>query len=152
MHLIAIGGLKTGPERELVDDYLGRLNRVGRTIGLRSAREVECASGGGRETEAHRLVERCPAGAQIVLLDEAGKAMASAEFACWIGQLRDDGCRDLCFLIGGADGHGPAARSAAQQSLALGRPTWPHRLVRVMLAEQLYRAASILAGQPYHKA
>ena len=150
--IIAIGSFRTGPERELLDDYMSRLKRLGPQLGLRHANEIECASGGGRDGEAGRLVGKCRPGAHVVILDERGKAYGSQQLAHQIGRLRDDGCNAMCFLIGGAAGHGEPARTAAHEAMALGVQTWPHRLVRVMLAEQLYRAATILAGQPYHKA
>lgn len=152
LKIIAVGTLKGGPERVLVDDYLARLKRTGRAVGLRDAAEIECASGGGCDSEAERLLSRCDRSGRIILLDEGGKAHSSEGFAQQLGRLRDSGCPEAAFLIGGAEGHGAAIREAADQSLAFGPQTWPHKLVRVMLAEQLYRAATILAGQPYHKA
>lgn len=152
VHIIAVGPLKRGPERDLVDDYLSRFERTGRQIGLRSISEQEVASGGGREAEAQRLIAHCPPGAVITALDERGKAEGSEGLARWMGDLRDRGTSDLAFLIGGAEGHGAAIREAAQSRMAFGPQTWPHKLVRVMLAEQVYRAATLLAGTPYHKA
>ena len=149
---MAIGALKRGPERELVDDYLSRFEKTGRQIGLRSLTEHELPSGGGRDAEAERLMARCPPGAAIAALDERGKADGSEGFSSWIGDLRDRGNSDLCFLIGGAEGHGAAVRSSASRLIAYGPQTWPHKLVRVMVAEQIYRAATLLAGTPYHKA
>ena len=89
---------------------------------------------------------------RTVLLDERGKAMASEAFAALLGQWRDDGVRDTIFLIGGAEGYSQEVRRAVPRTLAFGAQTWPHRLVRPMLAEQVYRAMTILAGTPYHKA
>ena len=152
IHIIAIGALKRGPERELVDDYLSRFEKTGRQIGLRSFTEHELPPGGGRDAEAERLLARCPAGAVVAAMDERGKAEASDAFSSWVGNLRDRGSTDLCFLIGGAEGHGAAVRQAASKLIAYGAQTWPHKLVRVMLAEQIYRAATLLAGMPYHKA
>ena len=152
LHILAIGQVRKGPERDLVDDYIARFERTGRQIGFRGLVEHEIASGGGEDADAERLLSRCPDGARIVLLDERGKAWGSEDFAGWLGELRDAGERDLCFLIGGAAGHGRAVREAARDRLAFGPQTWPHKLVRVMLAEQVYRAATLLAGTPYHKA
>ena len=92
-----------------------------------------------------------PDGAKVIALDERGKLLSSPEFARKLGNWRDDGCRDLAILIGGADGLSPDLRSRADFTLSFGKMVWPHMLVRVMLAEQLYRAASILAGTPYHR-
>ena len=97
------------------------------------------------------LIDRAiPAGAFVVMMDERGEQPTSPDFAARIGALRDQG-RDICFVIGGADGLDPSLRARADWQISLGRMVWPHMLVRVMLAEQLYRAASILAGLPYHR-
>lgn len=152
LHIVTIGQVRKGPERELVDDYVSRFERTGRQIGFRGLVEHELPSGGGPEAEAERLLSRCPDGARLIMLDEHGKSWGSEAFADWLGTLRDAGERDLCFLIGGAAGHGVAVREAAHAKLAFGPQTWPHKLVRVMLAEQVYRTATLLAGTPYHKA
>ncbi len=149
---MAVGTAKAPALDDLVDDYLRRARATGRGVGLRDIRQVAVASGGDAGAEADRLVAKLPRGATCALLDERGDALTSPAFADWIGGLRDAGTGDLCFLIGGAAGHGAAARAVAQRALAFGTQTWPHRLVRVMLAEQIYRAASLLAGTPYHKA
>ena len=152
LHILAAGSLRSGPERDLIEDYVSRFERTGRQIGLRGLTEHEVTSGGGREAEAERLLARVPDGATIVALDERGKPLGSQAFAGWIERSRDDGLGDVAFLIGGAEGHGAAVLEAATMKLSFGVQTWPHRLVRVMLAEQLYRAAMILSGSPYHKA
>lgn len=151
LHILAVGQVRNGPEREMVDDYLGRLQKTGRGLGIRDVLEHEVASGGGMDTEAERLLARVPQGARIVLLDERGQQSPSRDLARLIERQRDDGLGDLCFLIGGAEGHGERAHKAAQLKLGFGPQTWPHKLVRVMLSEQLYRAATLLAGTPYHK-
>ena len=104
-----------------------------------------------KRQEAELLLAAVPAGAIVVALDERGKALPSEAFAARIGDWRDRGAGDLAFLIGGADGHGDAVRARADFLLAFGPMTWPHMLVRGMLAEQLYRAQQILAGHPYHR-
>ncbi len=152
LHLIAVGVIRSGPERGLVDTYLDRAAKLARPVGMRAVSEAEVASGGGPGEEAARLLARCPDGARILCLDERGRDITSAEMARQLASWRDAGEGDVCFLIGGADGHGPAVRRAASLHLAFGSQTWPHRLVRVMLAEQVYRALTILAGTPYHKA
>ena len=154
VHLCAVGRLRAGPERALVDDYLQRFDRTGRALGLGPVTEhqVEDRKGGGMAGEAALLARACPAGAVRVALDERGAALDSPSFARRLAGWRDAGTADLAFLIGGADGLAPGLRAGADFALSLGPMVWPHLLVRVMLAEQLYRAASILAGSPYHRA
>ena len=113
--------------------------------------EVEDKKGGGMEAEAALLSRAVPQGAVLAVLDERGEAMSSPEFADRLARLRDSGRQDLAFVIGGADGIAPALRDRAEMAVSFGRMVWPHMLVRVMLAEQLYRAASILSGAPYHR-
>jgi 23S rRNA (pseudouridine1915-N3)-methyltransferase len=153
IHLCAVGRLRPGPERDLVDDYLARLDRTGRPLGLgpASEHEVEDKKGGGMAAEAVLLARTLPEGAAFCVLDERGKTLASPEFAQVLAQWRDAGRQDAAFIIGGADGVDPALRARADLVISLGRMVWPHMLVRVMLAEQLYRAATILAGSPYHR-
>lgn len=153
LHLCAVGRLRSGPERELVDDYLQRLDRTGRPVGLGPAteHEVEDRRGGGMGAEGVLLSRAVPEGAALCVLDERGKVLSSPEFAEALAQWRDGGRQDAAFVIGGADGVDPALRARADLVVSLGRMVWPHMLVRVMLAEQLYRAATILAGSPYHR-
>lgn len=153
LHLCAVGRLRVGPERSLVDDYLQRLDRTGRPLGLGPAteHEVEDKRGGGMAAEAVLLAKSVPDGAALCVLDERGKTLTSPEFAQAIAAWRDGGRQDAAFVIGGADGVDPALRGRADLVLSFGRMVWPHMLVRVMLAEQLYRAATILAGSPYHR-
>ena len=149
---LVVGTMKSGPERDLVDEYIKRARPVARGLGFRGIEEVEVASGGGLDAEAARILEKIPQGARLIRLDEFGPAMGSADFASNLANWRDQGTPDLVFLIGGAEGYGEAVRRAATDTLAFGPQTWPHRFVRAMLAEQVYRAMSILAGTPYHKA
>lgn len=153
VHICAVGRLRAGPEKTLIDDYLGRFDRTGRALGLGPARvvEVEDRKGGGMAGESTVLRRAIPQGAVICVLDERGKMMASPKFAARLADWRDDGRSDLAILIGGADGIDPTLRAEADFSLSFGQMVWPHMLVRVMLAEQLYRAATILAGGPYHR-
>ncbi|MES2548092.1 MAG: 23S rRNA (pseudouridine(1915)-N(3))-methyltransferase RlmH [Pseudomonadota bacterium] len=153
LHLCAVGRLRAGPERELVDDYLQRLDRTGRPLGLGPAteHEVEDRKGGGMAAEGALLSRVIPDGAALVVLDERGKTLSSPEFAQALAGWRDGGRQDAAFIIGGADGVDPTLRGRADLAISLGRMVWPHMLVRVMLAEQLYRAATILAGSPYHR-
>ncbi len=154
VHICAVGRLRSGPERDLVDDYLQRFDRTGRALflGPTTEHEVEDKKNAGMAAEADLLSRAMPPSAVVVTLDERGKLLSSPEFAAMLARWRDDGRQDLAFVIGGADGIDPALRARADASVSLGAMVWPHMLVRVMLAEQLYRAASILAGLPYHRA
>ena len=151
--LCVVGRLRAGPERDLIDDYLTRFDRTGRALGLGpiDVREVEDRKGGGMAAEAILLERALPTGAVVVALDERGKVKSSPDFARDLAKWRDDRRGDLAFIIGGADGIDPALRARCDGALSFGKMVWPHMLVRVMLAEQLYRAASILAGAPYHR-
>jgi 23S rRNA (pseudouridine1915-N3)-methyltransferase len=152
--ILAVGRLRAGPEAELVADYLARFDRAGRPLGLGPVRlvEVDDRRGGGPPAEAALLAAALPKGATVVALDERGRDLSSPEFADFLRRAADGGTRDLAFVIGGADGLDPGLRQAAAAALSFGRIVWPHALARVMLAEQLYRAATILAGSPYHRA
>lgn len=153
VHLCVVGRLRKGPERELLDDYLTRFDKAGRAHGLGpvSVHEVEDKKGGGMAAEAVLLRRVLPKGAVICALDERGEVMSSPDFAGRMEKWRDGGAQDLAFVIGGADGIDPSLRAEADRLLSFGKMVWPHMLVRVMLAEQLYRAASILGGSPYHR-
>ena len=153
VHVCAVGRLRAGPEQVLIDDYLGRFDKTGRALGLGPVcvHEVEDKKGGGMAAEADLLTRAIPAGALIVVLDERGQVMTSPRFADQLGDWRDQGRGDVAFVIGGADGIAPDLRKRADFALSFGAMVWPHMLVRVMLAEQLYRAATILSGGPYHR-
>jgi 23S rRNA (pseudouridine1915-N3)-methyltransferase len=152
--ICAVGRLRQGPEKTLFDDYTQRFHRTGRGLGLGPVllQEVDDRKGGGMTAEAALLGKAIPAGAAVCCLDERGKAMTSPDFAGQLGKWRDAGRSDLALVIGGADGIDPALRARADLALSFGPMVWPHMLARVMLAEQLYRAAAILAGTPYHRA
>ncbi len=153
VHLCAVGRLRAGPEKALIDDYLLRFDRTGRALGLGpvTVHEVEDRKGGGMAAEAELLARAVPQGAVLVALDERGTQATSPEFAADLAAWRDGGRQDLALVIGGADGLAPDLCDRADRLLSLGRMVWPHMLARVMLAEQLYRAATILAGGPYHR-
>ena len=153
VHIIAVGRLRAGPEKNLVDDYLTRFDRTGRGLGLGPVQviEVEDRRGGGMAAEADLIRRALPAGAILAVLDERGTLETSPAFAKRLGKWRDQGRGDLALVIGGADGIDPTLRQEADFALSFGKMVWPHMLVRVMLAEQLYRATSILAGAPYHR-
>ena len=152
--LCVVGRLRAGPERDLIDDYLTRFDRTGRALGLGPASviEVEDKKGGGSIAEAALLRKAIPDGAFLVTMDERGKVLTSPEFANKLAGWRDNSQRDLAIVIGGADGIAPDLRAEADFSLSFGKMVWPHMLARVMLTEQLYRAATILSGGPYHRA
>jgi 23S rRNA (pseudouridine1915-N3)-methyltransferase len=136
LHIVARGRIGRGPEGELVDRYL---KRVGWPV-----RVTELPDRGGRPPPVEGAT-------RIVMLDEKGEQAASMAFAERLGRWRDDGVRETRFLIGAADGFGEAERQAADLLIAFGRMTWPHLMARAMLAEQLWRATSILSGHPYHR-
>ena len=150
--LAAVGRLRKGPEAALVEDYLARFAKTGRALGFPplSVIEVEDKRGGGMASEAELLARAIPDGAALVILDERGQLLSSPDFAARLGGFRDQ-ARDICFVIGGADGIDPSLRARADLAISFGTMVWPHMLVRVMLSEQLYRAATILAGGPYHR-
>ena len=148
--IAAIGRDRRGPARELFQEYCQRCPWPVRLVALapRSGAEKERRLA----DEGARLLKAVPDGALVIVLDERGEELDSPALARRIGAWRDEGQRDLVFLIGGPDGLAPAVRERAELVLAFGRMTWPHELLRVMLAEQLYRASSLLAGHPYHRA
>jgi 23S rRNA (pseudouridine1915-N3)-methyltransferase len=154
----AVGRLKAGPERELADRYLERLAKAGPAIGLEFAGVHEIPESRARSAderkreEGDRLRSRLGPGTVLVLLDERGRNVDSEAFAERIGTLRDSGRKNLILAIGGADGHDAALAASAELLLSFGAMTWPHQIVRLLAAEQLYRAATILAGHPYHRA
>jgi 23S rRNA (pseudouridine1915-N3)-methyltransferase len=155
--ILAVGRLKAGPERELYDRYAARVIAAGKAIGLglalREIGESRAASPSRRiAEETAQLAAAVPDGARLVVLDATGKPIASAAFAERLGRWRDDGVADVAIAIGGPDGLDRSLLARADLTLAFGAATWPHQLVRIMLAEQLYRAVTILAGHPYHRA
>lgn len=153
VHICAVGRLRGGPEADLISDYIKRFDRTGRGLGLGPARviEVEDRKNAGMGAEADLLRRAVPKGAVICCLDERGKVETSPAFAKRLGAWRDTGRSDLALIIGGADGIDKSLRNDADHLLSFGAMVWPHMMVRVMLAEQLYRSASILAGLPYHR-
>lgn len=147
--IAAVGRDRAGPSAELVDEYVRRCPWPIRLVEVAPARNLP--PGRRLDDEAGRLVRAIPADATIVALDERGAELTSQAFAERLAAWRDATVGDVAFVIGGADGLAAALTSRAALTLAFGRMTWPHRLVRVMLLEQIYRASSILAGHPYHR-
>lgn len=154
----AVGRMKAGPDKELAERYFDRFSKSGPALGLEFSGVMEIAESRAqtaverRREEAQRLQAQLAAGGALILLDERGKNLSSEQFAQKIASLRDDGRRSLVIAIGGADGHEASLRGEAELVWSFGAMTWPHQLVRIMLAEQLYRAVTILSGHPYHRA
>ena len=156
--VIAIGRLKQGPERELAERYRERFDDIGRKLGFRGLEVHEIPESRAREATARMADEAAavsaliPDKSSIIALDERGDTIDSATFARHLGRWRDESVPTAVFLIGGADGLSPELRRKVKLSVAFGKATWPHQMVRVMLLEQVYRAATILSGHPYHRA
>jgi 23S rRNA (pseudouridine1915-N3)-methyltransferase len=149
--LCAVGRLRGGPEKALYDDYVGRFNKIGRNLGLGPFDLVEVdPKKPGMAAEAEALERAAPTGTLRCALDERGQVVSSPDWASHLGRWRDQS-RDLALFIGGADGLAPDFRASMDFALSFGTMVWPHMLVRVMLAEQMYRAANIMAGTPYHR-
>ena len=152
LKIAAVGRLRQGPEADLIYDYSARFDRTGRALGLGPLSVVEVEAKKGGIAAEGELLSRAVSGAGVVcVLDERGRTATSPEFARLLENWRDQGRGELAFVIGGADGVAPELRGQADFALSLGNMVWPHMLARVMLTEQLYRAASILAGSPYHR-
>jgi 23S rRNA (pseudouridine1915-N3)-methyltransferase len=158
LSVFAVGRMKAGPEQALADRYFERLSRVGGAVGLDFTGVAEIAESRARaeaerrREEGARLETFLAEGGALILLDERGRNMTSPDLAAMLAGLRDAGERSAAVAIGGPDGHDPSLRGRARLVLSFGALTWPHQLVRVMLGEQLYRAATILSGHPYHRA
>jgi 23S rRNA (pseudouridine1915-N3)-methyltransferase len=156
--VISIGRLKQGPERELAERYRERFDDIGRKLGFRGLDILEIPESRSRDAatrmteEAAAISAAIPAKSVLVALDERGDNVDSAAFARHLGRWRDEQVANTIFTIGGADGLSPDLRRMAKLRIAFGSATWPHQMVRVMLLEQIYRAATILAGHPYHRA
>lgn len=155
--LVAVGRLKDGPDRELYARYADRFDAQGRAVSLGPLKLIELPESRAqtpdlrKSDEAERLLKTCADAEVRVVLHEGGKTFTSDAFAQWLAARRDGGTKSLALMIGGADGHGGGALAAATLQLSLGAMTLPHGLARIVLAEQLYRAATILAGHPYHR-
>jgi 23S rRNA (pseudouridine1915-N3)-methyltransferase len=156
--VIAIGRLKQGPERELAERYRERFDDLGRNLGFRGVTIHEIPESRAQDAAARMAEEAAaisaaiPAKSVLVTLDERGNNIDSPAFARHLGRWRDEAVANTIFVIGGADGLSPDLQRKAKLRLAFGATTWPHQMVRIMLLEQLYRAATILAGHPYHRA
>jgi 23S rRNA (pseudouridine1915-N3)-methyltransferase len=157
LSVAAIGRLKTGPEKLMADDYRKRIEVMGRKAGITALKigewaESQAGSAKQRmEEEAQTLWSAVPAAALTMVLDERGKSLSSEDFADRIRKCADNGVHDIVFMIGGPDGHAAQTREKATEIMALGPMVWPHRLVRIMLLEQVYRSVTIMVNHPYHR-
>ncbi|WP_457301590.1 23S rRNA (pseudouridine(1915)-N(3))-methyltransferase RlmH [Phyllobacterium sp. P5_D12] len=155
--VFAVGRMKSGPERELADRYFDRLKKTGVPLGLEFTSVIEITESKApqaelrKREESAKVLEALDQDGVLILLDERGKTVPSEAFAAAVARFRDDGKRQLLVAIGGPDGHDASLRDRADVVLALGAMTWPHQIVRILVAEQLYRATTILAGHPYHR-
>jgi 23S rRNA (pseudouridine1915-N3)-methyltransferase len=155
--VISVGRLKQGPERELAERYRDRFEDIGRKLGFRGLEIHEIPESRARDAatriteEAAAISALIPEKSVVVTLDEHGSNIDSAAFAGHLGRWRDESVANNVFVIGGADGLSPDLRRKSKLTVAFGTATWPHQMVRVMLLEQIYRAATILAGHPYHR-
>lgn len=155
--ILCVGRLKDEAERAIVDRYLQRFRQIGAPLGFTEISLTELPESKSRTaserkaSEAAELRKKIPDGAAVVGLDEHGETLSSKKFAQRLGDARDNGVRQICFIIGGPDGLDPALKLDGIQTVSFGRMTLPHGLVRAVLAEQIYRAATILAGHPYHR-
>lgn len=155
--ILCIGRLKEDAEQAIFRRYLERLSQIGGQHGLGPAALIELPESRAKTArerkaqEAEALRKRIPAGARVFVLDERGRTLSSAEFSDKVRNARDEGLKNLCSVIGGPDGLDPLFVREAGLAISFGRMTLPHGLVRAVLAEQLYRAASIIAGHPYHR-
>ncbi len=155
--IVAVGRLKSGPERELIERYSELLGGLGRCCSFKPPNIIELPEGRApqaslrRQDEAQRLLAASSEAGRRVLLDERGAEMTSKQLSGFLSIERDGGTREIAFLIGGADGQGDVAKAEVKKTLTLSRFTLPHGLTRIILAEQLYRAVTILAGHPYHR-
>jgi 23S rRNA (pseudouridine1915-N3)-methyltransferase len=156
--IAAVGRLKEGPERELLERYRKRFGDLGRRLGFHpivwhELSESRASTAAKRcAEEGMALLERAADADAIIALDERGRTLTSPAFAHLLAQTRDSGADLVAILVGGPDGLSPEVREAARTKVAFGAMTLPHGLARIVLAEQLYRAATILAGHPYHRA
>jgi 23S rRNA (pseudouridine1915-N3)-methyltransferase len=152
-----VGRMKAGPERELADRFFDRFSKAGPALGLDFVGVIETPESRAqsvderRREEARKLEAFLSESAALILLDERGRNIGSNDLAVTLSRFRDGGRRGLVIAIGGPDGHHAELRAKADLVVSFGAATWPHQLVRVMVAEQLYRVATILSGHPYHR-
>jgi 23S rRNA (pseudouridine1915-N3)-methyltransferase len=157
LSIAAIGRLKAGPEKLMAHDYQKRIEGLGRKAGMTALKIAEWAESQlptakqRAAEEAQILWSAVPQSAVTMVLDERGQSLSSEVFAARLQKYADQGTADLVFMIGGPDGHAPQTREKATEIMALGPMVWPHRLVRIMLLEQIYRSVTIMVNHPYHR-
>lgn len=154
--LASVGRAKAGPERDLVSRYISRAAAAGRNIGFSAIDIREFDEGRARRAEDRKLEEAkairaATGGAPLIACDATGKTLSSPDFAAALAQSRDSGAESLVLVIGGPDGLDPDFRATARLIVSFGAMTWPHQLARILAAEQIYRAMTILNGHPYHR-
>ena len=147
--VLAVGRQKSGPEKDIFDTYAKRITWPFEVVEVTEHRKLN--SNELKQREGELLLAKIPEGAAVVVLDERGKELDSRGLAAKIGEWRDTGIRHIVFVIGGADGIDEALKKRSDLMISLGRMTWPHMLVRALVAEQVYRAQCILSGHPYHR-
>jgi 23S rRNA (pseudouridine1915-N3)-methyltransferase len=156
--IAAVGRLKAGPEREMLDRYVERANAAGRAVSLGPLEISEFAESQDRRPqdrmadEGRKLEAALPKGVKCIVLDAGDKSLRSEDFAVRLAAFRDQGASGAAFLIGGADGLDAGLKAKADLTISYGAATFPHQIVRILLAEQIYRAITILSGHPYHRA
>ena len=154
IRIVAVGRLKASAEKIILDDYIQRFNKLGRKVGFSPIdhKELDNRGKGGKLREADLILRATQNNKIIITLDERGQQLSSLDFATMLALYRDSGDKTLAFVIGGADGLHKSVTNSCSRSLSLGKMVWPHIMVRIMLAEQLFRAVSVLTGTPYHRA
>jgi 23S rRNA (pseudouridine1915-N3)-methyltransferase len=156
-HVVAIGKLKSGPEKLLAEDYANRTLAIGKQAGIKALKINDWPESQRAEValrmaeEESQLWSAVPVSAHVIVLDERGKSTSSEQFSASLRKVMDRGVSDVVFMIGGPDGHSAATREKANELMALGPMTWPHRLLRIMLLEQIYRSVTIMLNHPYHR-
>ena len=157
LQILAVGKMKAGPELELYQRFADRVAKSGRSLNLAGPELIEIAESrksdvpDRKEDEARQLLDMLDSATRIIALDENGKDFSSRDFAHLIRSEQEVGTKTLSFAIGGPDGHGSELLDTSFRKVRFGAMTWPHQLARLMLAEQLYRACTILSGHPYHR-
>ena len=157
LQILAVGKMKAGPEQELYARYADRISKSGKALHLTGPDLIEIPESrqgdatARKADESNQLLQRAEGDARIILLDERGKDLTSVEFSKLIQSEQDAGTGTLAFAIGGPDGHGEEITSKSVRKIRLGAMTWPHQVARILLAEQIYRAITILSGHPYHR-
>ena len=147
--VIAVGKLRARPETILVDHFSKRITWPFEILEVEEKKKLSAET--LKKSEANLLLKRCPSGSEIIALDQRGENISSKQFATKLNNWQNNGSKQVCILIGGANGLDEIVRQRAGLLISFGRLTWPHTLVRAMLTEQIYRAKKIIDGHPYHR-